>query len=456
VTIELPFSLAQTASSALIEWAVPGLRQEMIGELLRALPKAIRKELMPFPPKIAEIVSDFQPSGHSFLQDLASFIGQRYGVEVPVSAWPTDALPAHLRPRIHIVDHNRKSLGSGRDLGQLQQRFKQAKTEPKTQSEPAEWTRAVQTWERFGLTDWTCGDLPTRITLREGPDLPLYAWPGLEFAEGEVNVRLFRSVDLAQAASLAGVQRLVELAIQKDLAWLEKDLRALARYDSLYAPLGNSAELRAASLEHLKRYLLPAEPLPALTRRDYETAVSVARDRLPSLAQQFMDRLGPILQLRQQVQHRVSAAVATAAPRSLTLSSLSQLGTPVAPVTRGRNPLAEELTNLVSRRFLERTPYERLPHLARYLKALLLRTERATLNPVKDQERLRHVTPYVEALKQLEAQPPRTVEGRRQLDAYRWMVEEYKVSLFAQEVGTAVPVSPQRLDRQLDAARRAA
>ena len=459
VTFELPFSLAQTASSALIEWAVPGLRQEMIGELLRALPKAIRKELMPFPPKIAEIVSGFQPSGHSFLKDLASFIQQHYGVEVPVSAWPADALPAHLRPRIDIVDHNRKSLGSGRDLGQLQQRFKQTKTEPKTQSESAEWTLAALKWERFGLTDWTCGDLPTRITLREGPDLPLYAWPGLEFAEGEVNVRLFRSVDLAQAASLAGVARLVELAIQKDLAWLEKDLRALTRYDSLYAPLGTSVDLRTASLEHLKRHLLPADPLPALTRQAFETAVSVARDRLPGLAQQFLDRLGPILQLRQQVHHRVRPAVAPAAPRSQTLSSLSQLGAPVTPITpvvRGGNPLAEELSNLVSPRFLERTPYERLPHLARYLKALLIRAERAALNPLKDQERLRQLTPYMEALKQLEAQPHRTVEGRRQFDAYRWMVEEYKVSLFAQEVGTAVPVSPQRLDRQLEAARRAA
>jgi ATP-dependent helicase HrpA len=298
--------------------------------------------------------------------------------------------------------------------------------------------------------------LPTRITLSEGPGLPVYAWPGLEFAEGEVNVRLFRSVDAAQAASLAGVQRLMELAIQKDLAWLEKDLRALARYDSLYAPLGNSAELRTASLEHLKRYLLPAEPLPTLTRKDFETAVSVARDRLPGLAQQFMDRLGPILQLRQQVQHRVSAAVATAAPRSLTLSSLRQLGTPVTPITRGGNPLAEELTNLVPPHFLERTPYERLPHLPRYLKALLIRAERAALNPLKDQERLRHLTPYVEALKQLEAQPPRTSQARRERDVYRWMVEEYKVSLFAQELGTAVPVSPQRLDRQLEVARRAA
>ena len=401
VTFKLPFSLAQTASSALIEWAVPGLRQEMIGELLRALPKAIRKELMPFPPKVAEIVSGFQPSGHSFLQDLASFIKQRYRVEIPVSAWPADALPAHLRPRIEIVDHEHKSLGSGRDLGQLQQRLKQAKTELKTQAESAEWTRAAQRCERFGLTQWTCGDLPSRITVNEGPGLPLYGWPGLEYAEGEVNVRLFRSLDLAQVASLAGVQRLVELAIQKDLAWLEKDLRALSRYDSLYAPLGDSAALRTASLEHLKRYLLPAEPLPTLSQKDFEAAVAAARARLPGLAQQFMDRLGPVLQLRAQVQQRIGVVVATPARRSPSLSSLSQLGT---PVSRVQNPLANELTNLVSPRFLEHTPYERLPHLLRYLKALLLRAERAALNPAKDLERQRQLTPYVEALKQLEGQ----------------------------------------------------
>jgi ATP-dependent helicase HrpA len=245
----------------------------------------------------------------------------------------------------------------------------------------------------------------------------------------------------------------VELAIQKDLAWLEKDLRALSRYDSLYAPLGDSAALCATSLEHLKRYLLPAAPLPALTQKDFEAAVAVARDRLPGLAQQFMDRLAPVLQLRAQVQQRLGAGVTTPPRRPSSLSSLSQLGT---PDSRGQNPLANELTNLVSPRFLERTPYERLPHLLRYLKALLIRAERAALNPAKDQERQRQLTPYVEALKQLEGRPLRTLEGRRQLDAYRWLVEEYKVSLFAQEVGTAVPVSPQRLDRQLEAARHAA
>jgi ATP-dependent helicase HrpA len=453
VTIELPFAMAQSTSASLIEWAVPGLREEMIAELLRALPKAIRKELMPFPPKVSEIVRDFQPSGKSFLHDLASFIHKRYGVEIPVSAWPANALPAHLRPRINILDHNRKSLGSGRDLAQLQQTLQPAPAKPSPKSDSAEWTRAAEKWERFGVTEWAWGDLPERITISEGPGHSLYAWPGLEFAEGVVNLRLFRSADLARNQSLTGVQRLVELAIQKDLAWLEKDLRALSRYDALYSPIGDSAELRETALEHLKRYLFPAEPLPALTQKDFQAAVATARERLPGLAQQFIDRLGPILQLRQQVQQKIGTPVPTTTtkPRPQTLSSFSQIGTtapkPASPAAA--NPLTDELNHLMPSRFLDRIDYDRLTHLPRYLKALLLRAERATLNPAKNQERLRQLAPYVEALKQLEAEPIRSTEQRTQLNTYRWMVEEYKVSLFAQELGTAIPVSSKRLDAQL-------
>ena len=300
VTIRLPVSVAQMASPGLVEWAVPGLREEMINELLRALPKAIRRELMPLPPKATDIAREFQPTGRSFLPDLGPFLHRRYGVEVKASDWPANALSAHLRPRIEIIDHDKKSLGAGRDLAGLQQRLKQTKIEPASKAESADWVRAAQRWERFGVRDWTFGDLPERITVSEGPGLPLYAWPGIEFAEGVVNVRLFRSPDPARAASLTGVQRLVELAIQKDLAWLEKDLRALSRFDALYRPLGDGDGLRETALEHLKRYLLPAAPLPALTRATFDAALAEARQRLPGLSSQFMDRLGPLLQLRQQ------------------------------------------------------------------------------------------------------------------------------------------------------------
>jgi ATP-dependent helicase HrpA len=167
-----------------------------------------------------------------------------------------------------------------------------------------------------------------------------------------------------------------------------------------------------------------------------------------------MDRLGPILQLRQQVHQRIGAVAPPAPPRAQTLSFLALLGAPAAK--RTTHPLAAELASLVSSRFLERIAYDRLTHLARYLKALLIRAERAALNPAKDQERLRQLAPYQDALKKLQAQPPRSPEAQRQREAFRWMVEEFKVSLFAQEVGTAMPVSPKRLDQQLEIAQHTA
>jgi ATP-dependent helicase HrpA len=274
----------------------------------------------------------------------------------------------------------------------------------------------------------------------------------LEFEDGAVNVRLFRSADAAKTAGMAGLQRLAELTVQKDLAWLEKDLRALSRLDALYAPLGTSEELRETALEHLKRHILPAEPLPALTQAHFQAAVAEARRRLPGLASQLTDRLGMILQLRQQVQQRVGVSAAAAAPRARTLSDLSQLGKTTAPAKT--NHLAIELNALMPPRFLDQISYERLAHLPRYLKALLTRAERAKLNAVKDQERKRQVTPYQEALKQMKAKSTRSIAARQEIENFRWLIEEFKVSLFAQELGTAVPVSAKRLDQQLELARQ--
>jgi ATP-dependent helicase HrpA len=156
--------------------------------------------------------------------------------------------------------------------------------------------------------------------------------------------------------------------------------------------------------------------------------------------------------LRQQVQQRVGAATTPAVLRNRALSSLSQLGTPAA--VRTSHPLAGELANLMPTRFLDRMEYARLPHLARYLKALLIRSERAALNPVKDQERLRQIAPYQESLNKLRTQTSQSPAARREIETFRWMIEEFKVSLFAQELGTAMPVSAKRLDQQLEIIQR--
>jgi ATP-dependent helicase HrpA len=449
VTVKLGFSLAQTISQASVEWAVPGLREGLITELLRALPKSIRRELMPFPPKVEEILRDFQPGGDSLPQDLAEHIRQHYGITIPAGTWGTEAVPAHLRPRIEVIGHDQKSLGASRDLGQLRQKLEQTKTKPAP--DDSAWNRVAKQWEQFGLSEWSFGDLPERITVTEVGPVPTYAWPGLQADEGGVSLRLFRSADLARLSTLGGLQRLVELALSKEFAWLHRDLRALHGCAALAADLCPPEELPETAFENLKRHVLPAEVFPVLSEASFHAAVQQTRLLIPGLAMKMVDQVGAIFKLRQEIQRRIgpSAELSTGKPK--TLSSLSQLNLATKDSPKPANVWAEELAALLPRNFLATIPFAQLAHLPRYLKALATRMERAKLNPVKDKERAQQLAPYVAALGRLAANPPKAADARRRHAEFRWMVEEFKVSLFAQELGTAVPVSPQRLDGLLKA-----
>jgi len=449
VTVQLPVDLARALSPSAVEWSVPGLRAEQVGEWLRSLPRMLRRELQPIEPKVAEIVRELQPTGDSLRADLAKFLLKRYGITVPPDAWREEAVPAHLRPRVEIVDHNRKTIAAGRNLEQLKPQLKETKTIAPRGND--DWQRAAAKWERSAVTTWVFGDLPERITVTASADLPVYGWPGITLEDGHVSLRLYRSAALAREASFDGVHKLIELALQKDLAWLQKDLRALCRFDALYAPLGASDELQETAFANLLRHALPAAPLPALTQLNFETAVRETRERLAGLPSQLEARLNAILPLRQQIATKLGQAVATApVPRLRTLNNLSQLGAPAKPAA-SKHPLALELHGLLPPRFLEQISFDRLKDLPRYLKALLTRVERAALNPQKDAERAVQLAPYAQVVAGFIAKPSSIPEARAMQEEFRWLVEEFKVSLFAQELGTAVPISTKRLDQKLEA-----
>jgi len=140
-----------------------------------------------------------------------------------------------------------------------------------------------------------------------------------------------------------------------------------------------------------------------------------------------------------------------AAPTSTkkTLTGLNQLGSVTAVAPSKPNLATVELATLLPKHFLETTRFEQLAHFPRYLKALLIRAERAALNPQKDQERARQFAPFVEKLLTLRGKPQAASTMRRDIEEFRWLIEEFKVSLFAQELGTAVPVSAKRLTEYL-------
>src|SRR5262249_38832556 len=160
--------------------------------------------------------------------------------------------------------------------------------------------RLQQQWERFGLTDWNFGNLPEQVSSETESDRVI-GWPGLKVEEGHIHLRLFRSREMARRESLPGICSLIELAVQKDLAWLQKDLRALVSLQPVLAELCTMEELQAGAFANAKLHLLAVEPFPRLAEAHFRHALEEARRRLPGLATQLGDRIEAVLKPRYEI-----------------------------------------------------------------------------------------------------------------------------------------------------------
>jgi ATP-dependent helicase HrpA len=424
VTVRVPLPVAADLTSGQVQWMVPGLREEQIAVLLRALPKTVRKTLMPLEPKIREIAAEFEPGRADFLMALAEFLTRKYRQPVRASDWPPQSLPAHLQPRVEVVDGGNKTLASGRDLAAIQ-----AAVESRDVRSGA-WEKAAQQWERADVKEWSFGDLPESIVVENVGGAPLLAYPGLELRDDAVNVRLFRKREEAENASSAGVRRLAELALSRDITWLWKELTGLARHipvpgkaagnfhDALQqmsaklsapeAAFTTADILQKTAHEHLLAHAFALVPVFPLTAARFQALTDSAHRDLPALTHRLGDWVRQLLALRQAV---------LAGPKRYA-------------------GLEQDVARLMPADFLARTPHMRLAHLHRYLRAIQVRAERASLNAAKDAEKVQQLAPFRDWEKRVPA------EAR---EPFRWLLEEFRVSLFAQELGTAQPVSAQRL-----------
>jgi ATP-dependent helicase HrpA len=452
ITVKLPVALAQRADSAALDLVVPGLRKDQIEFLLKSLPKALRVPLMPIAPKVAELTAALQPE--SGLDGLRRMVQERYRVAIPPDAWKRESLPDHLRPRIVVTAQDGKVVAAGRDLQALQQGIEKHETP----AEQRAWTQAAQQWERYDLNAWTFGEVPEHIEVSKAAGSPLVAFPGLQAEGPHVHLKLFRTRASAEEASKVGFDRLVERSLAKELAWLHKDLRVLERDKALWEGWMAPEDLTALAHANLVRHLIRRpEPLLPLKQAHFETAVAEARRQLPGLAPKLVELVGVILKTRRELlKHRAFAPAPAPAVGRQVVSDLRQLSQTPPTRSAGRvDHLRAELESLLPQDFLKQITFDRLQHWPRYLKALSVRAERAVLNPPKDLEKAKQMQPYLQALRELENRADLAPVSRKLIEEYRCLLEEYKVSVFAQELGTAQPVSPKRLDTQLKAIREA-
>ncbi|MCB1125035.1 MAG: DUF3418 domain-containing protein, partial [Verrucomicrobiae bacterium] len=413
LTVRLAAPLAEVVDSALLDWAVPALREARVLALLHALPKSLRKPLMPLAETAHTVVAEIPSDGPDYLAAMSGFLGRRFGVMVPREAWRLAELPDHLRPRIEIVGGSDETLAAGRDLPRLREELR-AKA---SQTDDGVWQRAALAWERFDVRDWSFGDLPEKVPVAEVAGFPLVAYPGLNAEDGAVHVRLFRRLADARTASARGVAALAERVLERESAWLRKDMRRLRESCDLYVTLGSGEELMATAWENLQRHYFSRIDLWPLQGAQFDRVVDGLRAELRTLLPRFEGWLQAILRRRQE------ALVC-------------------------RQPLAgmrAEVDALVPAQFLRHVPFDRLPHLARYLQALVVRAERAALNPLHDARKAGRLAPFLTALHRHRTAAGSRVAVWQAWTRLRWLLEEFKVSVFAQELGTSEPASEKRL-----------
>jgi ATP-dependent helicase HrpA len=401
---------------------VPGLLRDKVTLHLKALPKALRNRLVPLPDTVTAFLEAVPFGRDSLAQALRGWLRTRLGEAPAADAFDAVELPPHLAMNVRVVDAAGAELGEGRDLADLRRRLGEAAQMSFAAAGPA--------FERSHLRSWDFGELPESLALaRKGQRVTGY--PALVDEGDDVALRLLDTRDAAEASTRAGVIRLIRFQL--------KD--ALARYDKGPPGFQQAAlQLRAAIPPDrllddvlaaiVDRAFIGDDALP----RDaaaFAAQVKRARARLPAVAETSMRILASVAAAYGSLAHKLDAAPAG-------------LGRIVADLRAQRDAL-------VHRGFFATTTWPQLNHLPRYLQALERRLAKYPSNPDRDARHAAQVAQWWTRYRERHERDRAAGRTTSALEDFRWLLEELKVSLFAQELRTPTPVSFKRVERAWNA-----
>jgi ATP-dependent helicase HrpA len=425
VTVRIRAAQAPRVAPEALDWLVPGLLKDKIAALIRGLPKVYRRQLLPLA-RTVDIIANEMPRGRgALLTELGRFVRERFGVDIPAAEWPRESLPEHLKMRIALTDAGGKEILAGRDPALLTRDVAPA-------PQPDELAAARRSREKHGLTNWDFGEVPG-VAVISGSDGGRWdAFPALSAEPDGVHLRFFENRLQADAAHPGGVAALFREVLKKEFKFLQKavalppELTDAARY------FGGRQALAAAMAQAVWEALFRRD---LRSREAFEAHRAAAGPRLEAAARGKLALVAPVLAAYQRVRETLWGLEAAHAANAVVGAYLQEL--------------RAEAGGLVPENFLMRYPDARLAHLPRYLEALEIRARRGVDNLERDLLRARELQVFSDRLDRLRrALGPQDSSARRAaVEEFGWMIEEYKVSLFAQELKTAVPVSPKRLER---------
>jgi ATP-dependent helicase HrpA len=463
LTVTVPLFVLNQVNEERCEWLVPGMLKDKIQALIKTLHQRPRSRLVPLPEsasKMAETLNAPEVFGHGSLLDaVLKLVRLATSIDVVRADIKADMLSPHFFMNFRVVDEHGRQLGTGRNLGALkaelgaqargafqalaglkmasvaaaQPVFKENQPLAPVKSAQAAIkkvaTPATPAGQRY--TAWTFGELPELLEIQKGGQT-LIGYPGLIDVGDAVTIEVFDEPDVATAKHRAGLRRLFSLQIKDALKYLEKNIPDLQKMAVTFMQVGKSADgSGGGTIEELREQIIAValdrafllDPLPT-NEFDFKRRVDEGRGRLTLIANEVA-RLAAI----------ILAEYATAARKIKDTKN--------APEATA--DAAQQLARLMPKRFLATSPWGPLQHFARYQKAITARLEKYRADPARDAARLAELRPLEQRYWRLVAERKGVVDERMQ--EFRWLLEELRVSFFAQELRTPQPVSVKRLEK---------
>lgn len=461
VTLAVPLFALNQVDARRAEWLVPGMLKEKAHLLLKSLPQKLRRHCVPLPEYAAGFVerAGRERFGAGGLVDaLIADVREQTQVATKTSDFKLETLPAHLFMNFKVIDEHGRQLAMGRNLAQLraelgaqaQQHFQKIAAaatlapagEPAAAAAGASVARArrvplgappraaepaAQAGAAAGatalyenLTTWNFGKLPELLEIRRRGET-LFGYPALVDRGTHCDVEVFDSPDEAARIHRAGLRRLFALQLKEPIKYLEKNLPGLREMAMQYMSLGTQDELRDQLIATALDRACLQEPLPA-DDASFHARRDEGRSRLNLLAQEIARLVGQILAEYAGLAKKLAQA---------------------KPFPAAHADMQGQLAALVGKRFVVDTPYAQLAHFPRYLKGIALRIDKLKADPARDARQAAELQPLAQHYQRSVAQRGGVADAR--LAEFRWLLEELRISLFAQELRTPMPVSVKRL-----------
>lgn len=435
VTLTVPLVALNQVDADRCEWLVPGMLKEKVHLLLKSLPQKLRRQLVPLPEYAAAFVERAeQHSERTLIDALIADVRAERGVACQPGDFKRESLPVHLLMNFKIVDEHARQLAMGRNLAHLKAELGGATRA--TFQRAAEKDAKVAEGLLDRITEWDFGELPELLAIRrDGRSLVEY--PALVDQATHCSIEVFDTADQSALAHRAGLRRLFRLQLKEQVKFLEKSLTTLqmvqvraSTVPALAAALPSFEDLRELIVTAALDRTCLMTPVPA-DRASFEARRDDARGRISLIAQEIARLVAAIVE------------VAAAIPRRL--QALKAFPRAVADIE-------QQMSQLFITGFIVATPAAQLAQFPRYLKAIEVRIDKIKSDPARDAARIHEIAG-------LQAPWQRVVAARKgagdpRLVEFRWLLEELRVSLFAQELKTPMPVSVKRLQKVWESACR--